>query len=533
MRIPKFSLSGLLMALVLSVAVQPSMGQEPTNEPTPDGGRLEKVTDKDGHLVQTREFDQFNNFIRLTLIEPTATGGQIKTVYDGHSNFIEKTVVEPTITGGRIEKTYDKNGHLKYSQTYDKSGAMTLGEKPASWGAIKTDYKAGRPVESRFYDQEGNLLGRRQFQHDQHGQHMSVTSIYYDDGKKVKEHIIWNLDGNHQLTTYDKDGHPIIQKKAEHNLWSELNSKTGRWDPCDEPKDFAAWGESFSDPRATAQSRNDASKDNGQPPANGEPPKTSGKADDGIDPEDLDTIKKNVGPRGEKPEDEPQQDQLKKQEKQEPKKNSDSSQSGRPVPQPTVNNASSQPSTSTTSTIGVPYPKLDLFAGYSYIHHTFGGNQSSSNNQSSSGNGLNFNGGSGAVAFNFTPMFGVVGNFGAYHNRSFSSSPTTFTYLFGPQFTFRGNEHVSPFFHVLLGGAHQSESFSSGSNTSSSSNSSNAFALAGGGGLDVHVSPHIAIRVAQVDYLLTKFQDDQDNRQNNIRISAGIVFRWGATTAGK
>jgi len=44
--------------------------------------------------------------------------------------------------------------------------------------------------------------------------------------------------------------------------------------------------------------------------------------------------------------------------------------------------------------------------------------------------------------------------------------------------------------------------------------------------------------VAQIDYLLTKFQDDQDNRkndnrQNNVLVSARIVFRWGGTTGGK
>ena len=70
-------------------------------------------------------------------------------------------------------------------------------------------------------------------------------------------------------------------------------------------------------------------------------------------------------------------------------------------------------------------------------------------------------------------------------------------------------------------------STSSTTGSSSSSSSGNAFAIALGGGLDAKVSPHIAIRVAQVDYLLTKFQDDQDNRQNNVRVSAGIVFRWG------
>jgi opacity protein-like surface antigen len=126
-------------------------------------------------------------------------------------------------------------------------------------------------------------------------------------------------------------------------------------------------------------------------------------------------------------------------------------------------------------------------------------------------------------------LVGFKADFGAYHNTSFGTNTTTFTYLFGPQFTYRGNEHVTPFFHVLLGGAHQSSSQSSsqGSSVSGISTSANAFAFAPGGGLDVNVSPHIAIRVAQVDYLLTKFKDDEDNRQNNVRVSAGIVFRWG------
>jgi len=171
------------------------------------------------------------------------------------------------------------------------------------------------------------------------------------------------------------------------------------------------------------------------------------------------------------------------------------------------------------------YPKVELFGGYTYNHQSFGSA------------GFNFNGGSASIAFNFTPVFGFVGDFAPYHNNTSSVSTTQFTYLFGPQFTYRGNEHVTPFFHVLVGGAHDSSSNSSSGTTtsSSSSNSSsgNAFAFAPGGGLDVNVSPHIAIRVAQVDYLLTKFRDDQDNRQNNVRVSAGIVFRWGGTSGGK
>lgn len=155
------------------------------------------------------------------------------------------------------------------------------------------------------------------------------------------------------------------------------------------------------------------------------------------------------------------------------------------------------------------YPKIEVFGGYSYVHSSF------------AGTGLNFNGGSGSIAANVTGVFGLVGDFGVYHNNTSGVSTNNFTYLFGPKFAYRGNERITPYFHVLLGGVHASSSFGT------ASDSSNAFAMALGGGLDAKVAPHIAIRVAQVDYLLTKLPDDKDDRQNNVRVSAGIVFRWG------
>jgi outer membrane immunogenic protein len=56
----------------------------------------------------------------------------------------------------------------------------------------------------------------------------------------------------------------------------------------------------------------------------------------------------------------------------------------------------------------------------------------------------------------------------------------------------------------------------------------NSFAMALGGGLDLNVSRHIAIRAFQADWLYTQSPNGTNNRQNNLRITAGIVFRfWG------
>jgi hypothetical protein len=55
-----------------------------------------------------------------------------------------------------------------------------------------------------------------------------------------------------------------------------------------------------------------------------------------------------------------------------------------------------------------------------------------------------------------------------------------------------------------------------------------------GGGLDVKVHHHLAIRVIQAEYLMTKFENLTTGTaatQNDMRLSAGIVFRFGGNPA--
>jgi hypothetical protein len=52
------------------------------------------------------------------------------------------------------------------------------------------------------------------------------------------------------------------------------------------------------------------------------------------------------------------------------------------------------------------------------------------------------------------------------------------------------------------------------------------FAMTAGGGMDVKISPHFSIRPVQAEYFLTKIPDGLDNRQNNFRFGAGVVFRF-------
>ncbi len=160
--------------------------------------------------------------------------------------------------------------------------------------------------------------------------------------------------------------------------------------------------------------------------------------------------------------------------------------------------------------------KVDIFAGYSYVR----------NNPSTAGvNSFNLNGGSANISYNATKWLSGVADFGGYTNGNIlksGASGTLSTYLFGPRVNFRNSSRFTPFAQALFGVARADASIGGGTLTS------NAFASAFGGGLDVSVSHHLAVRPLQLDYLLTRFNEASRNAQtqNNLRVSTGVVFRF-------
>ena len=92
-----------------------------------------------------------------------------------------------------------------------------------------------------------------------------------------------------------------------------------------------------------------------------------------------------------------------------------------------------------------------------------------------------------------------------------------FTIMGGPKVAYRSHSAVTPFGHFLIGTTHAS------AGAFGLSYGKNALAAAVGGGVDFRVSEHVAVRAIQADYLMTRFYDA---RQNNIRLSAGVVFRF-------
>jgi opacity protein-like surface antigen len=155
---------------------------------------------------------------------------------------------------------------------------------------------------------------------------------------------------------------------------------------------------------------------------------------------------------------------------------------------------------------------VDASVGYSYFH--LGGLSD-----------LNQNGISGSVAYKPIPYLGIVGDFGGYHGSFFnpaggggvggqSVSVNTYTYLFGPRIIMHNPTNFTPFVQFLAGAGHLTVSPSGLPATN--------FAYSVGGGVDIGVLPHLAVR-PQLDYVGIR---NSGVPANCTRVSVSAVIRF-------
>lgn len=140
---------------------------------------------------------------------------------------------------------------------------------------------------------------------------------------------------------------------------------------------------------------------------------------------------------------------------------------------------------------------------------------------------IDLQGGDGWLSFNFTRHVAVVGLVSGQRASNIEGSGadlTLTTFVAGPRYSFEVGRRVAPFAQVLVGGAHASGSLAAGNILIDSS--SNAFAMLAGGGLDIALNRHFAIRAVEADYFMTRFKNGVNDRQNNIRLSAGVAVRF-------
>jgi opacity protein-like surface antigen len=168
-------------------------------------------------------------------------------------------------------------------------------------------------------------------------------------------------------------------------------------------------------------------------------------------------------------------------------------------------------------------PLIETGLDYTFTRVNPGGNLTS----------YNSNGGSGFVEYNLNHVVGLVADLGANYIgnvNGFAVDNTAFTYLFGPRFNWR-RSRLTFYMQTLVGGERFSNAYDPGSPSPVLGTSENTFAAAIGGGVDYRLTDHLAIKPIQVEYFMTQLPSSFANVnevQNNLRYSAGIVFRVGS-----
>ena len=190
--------------------------------------------------------------------------------------------------------------------------------------------------------------------------------------------------------------------------------------------------------------------------------------------------------------------------------------------------------------------RFDVSLDYSYLHFnpTIYGLQSRS-----------LNGGGGALQLNFAKILGFKADLQGYESTtvtitygapvvtphgtipagSYSSHGNQFTWMFGPVLRIP-LPRVTVFGEILFGGSNTNffgnlgKAIDNAGGTIAVGSTQHPFTMAVGGGLDVHVSKLIALRLGEFDYVLTRYSNPltNSNNQNNFRYVGGIVFTFGA-----
>lgn len=180
------------------------------------------------------------------------------------------------------------------------------------------------------------------------------------------------------------------------------------------------------------------------------------------------------------------------------------------------------------------YYKTEIYGGYSWMKPTQG-TIAFSKDDSPQGYEV-------SVTRNFNRFFGVKfatgGNFKTtrefFPNIAEVQKNTFYTYSGGVQIADnRKSSRVRPFAHILVGGIHHKDHFTSTFTSASgaifvdhSNESENKFMMVFGGGINVRVGQKISVRPIQFDYLRTNGGLCCLTSNGFIRLGAGINFNF-------
>jgi outer membrane immunogenic protein len=128
----------------------------------------------------------------------------------------------------------------------------------------------------------------------------------------------------------------------------------------------------------------------------------------------------------------------------------------------------------------------------------------------------------------FSHHVGLVGEIAGVHGNNINTAHgniSLVSYLFGPRLSWHVHR-FTPFAQGLIGGVHGFDAIFPSPNNSSTV--PDALAIAAGGGMNIDLSRHFAVRPVQADYFMTELPNTAANRQNSVRLGAGILFKFSS-----
>ncbi len=138
-------------------------------------------------------------------------------------------------------------------------------------------------------------------------------------------------------------------------------------------------------------------------------------------------------------------------------------------------------------------------------------------------------GGSVQLEGRFYRGLGAVADIAGAHTANINSTGVGLdlvTAVFGPRYTFApARKKYSLFAQALAGEAFGFNSIFPA--PTGAIDSQYGLAVEMGGGLDLNLSPHLALRAFQANWLRTQMPNSTNNLQNSLQLGVGVVFRFG------
>lgn len=182
-----------------------------------------------------------------------------------------------------------------------------------------------------------------------------------------------------------------------------------------------------------------------------------------------------------------------------------------------------------------PAPKWELFGGYSFfspgadVNGTLPGGVLAVSSRLES----NPRGAGASLTYDFNRWFGLTLDASTHWGSRETGlakriDDAAFSNLsFGPKVTFRG-ARFSPFLEALVGDHRlMPDAF----------HDIDKLGFMGGGGLDVNVGRHVALRLLRADYVMSSYRYSPSTASaktdvRGVRLQSGVVFMWGGEEAG-